>query len=51
MQIAAQGKMKGILFYCTDPIVSTDVIGNSHSSIFDTALAQILDKRMLKVIS
>ncbi len=51
MQIEAQGKMKGILFYCTDPIVSTDVIGNSHSSIFDAALTQILDKRMLKVIS
>lgn len=33
-----QGRMKGILQYSTDPIVSTDVIGNPHSSIFDSQL-------------
>ncbi len=36
MKKAAEGPMKGILEYCTDPIVSTDVIGNYHSSIFDS---------------
>ncbi len=38
MKAAADGKMKGILQYQEDPIVSVDVIGNSHSSIFDPAL-------------
>ncbi len=36
MKKAAEGPMKGILEYCVDPIVSTDVIGNSHSSVFDS---------------
>jgi glyceraldehyde 3-phosphate dehydrogenase len=43
--------MQGILAYCTDPIVSGDVIGDSHSSIFDAALTQVIDHRMVKVIS
>jgi glyceraldehyde 3-phosphate dehydrogenase len=33
---AAEGPMKGILEYCTDPVVSTDIIGNPHSCIFDS---------------
>jgi len=51
MQAAAEGPMRGILSYCTDPIVSTDVIGNGHSSIYDAALTQVLDARMVKIIS
>ncbi|MDZ7669965.1 MAG: type I glyceraldehyde-3-phosphate dehydrogenase [Gammaproteobacteria bacterium] len=51
MKAAADGPMRGILSYCTDPIVSTDVIGNGHSSIYDAALTQVLDGRMVKVIS
>ena len=42
MQEAAQGELKGILQYCTDPIVSCDVIGNPHSSIFDAGLTNVL---------
>jgi glyceraldehyde 3-phosphate dehydrogenase len=38
MKSAAEGRMKGILEYQTDPIVSMDVVGNAHSSIFDPAL-------------
>jgi glyceraldehyde 3-phosphate dehydrogenase len=38
MKAAAEGPMKGILEYCTDPIVSADIIGNPHSCIFDAAL-------------
>lgn len=38
MKAAADGPMKGILQYTTDPIVSTDIIGNSHSCIFDSEL-------------
>ncbi len=47
----ADGPMKGILEYCTDPIVSVDIIGNSHSSIFDSEATMLLDSRMIKVIS
>ncbi len=42
MQEAAQGELKGILQYCTDPIVSCDVIGNPYSSIFDAGLTNVL---------
>ncbi|MEX2489260.1 MAG: type I glyceraldehyde-3-phosphate dehydrogenase [Pseudomonadales bacterium] len=50
-QSAAQGAMQGILAYCTDPIVSSDIIGNTHSSIVDAELTQVMEKRMAKVIS
>ncbi len=36
MQKAAEGLLKGILEYSTDPLVSVDIIGNSHSCIFDS---------------
>ncbi len=36
MKKAAEGSMKGILAYCEDPIVSMDVVGDPHSSIFDS---------------
>lgn len=42
MKAAAEGPMKGILEYCTDPIVSTDVIGNRASSIYDSLLTKVL---------
>ena len=48
---AAEGSMKGILEYCTDPIVSTDIIGNKHSSIFDSLLTQVMDGNFVKVVS
>lgn len=51
MQAAALGPMKGILQYSEAEIVSSDIIGNTHSSIFDALLTQVLDKRMVKVIS
>jgi len=38
MKEAAEGPLRGILEYCTDPIVSVDVIGNRHSCVFDAAL-------------
>lgn len=46
----AEGKLKGILEYSTDHLVSTDIIGNKHSSIFDSRMTQISGK-LLKVIS
>jgi len=49
MKEAAQGAMKGIIEYVTDPIVSSDIIGNPHSSIFDSTNTIVLDGDMVKV--
>jgi glyceraldehyde 3-phosphate dehydrogenase len=51
MKKAAQGPMKGVLEYCTDPIVSSDIVKNPHSSIFDSLATMIIEKRVVKVIS
>jgi len=51
MKTAADGPMKGILQYCTDPIVSTDIIGSTFSSILDAPLTCVIDKRLVKVVS
>ena len=42
MKAAAEGPLKGILEYTEDPIVSVDIIGNPHSSIFDSKLTMVL---------
>ncbi|MEA3364347.1 MAG: type I glyceraldehyde-3-phosphate dehydrogenase [Candidatus Hydrogenedentes bacterium] len=51
MKAAAEGPMKGLLQYCEDPIVSCDVIGNPHSSIFDSLSTAVIDDNLVKVIS
>jgi glyceraldehyde 3-phosphate dehydrogenase len=51
MKDAASGKMKGILQYCEDPIVSTDVIQNPHSSIFDALSTMVMGDNLVKVFS
>jgi glyceraldehyde 3-phosphate dehydrogenase len=51
IKAAADGPLKGILQYNTDPIVSSDVIGNPHSSIFDAPWTMVLQKRMIKILS
>jgi len=51
MKRYAKGPMKGILEYCEDPIVSIDVVGNPHSSVFDSLSTMMLGKRMVKVIA
>lgn len=51
MKAAAEGELKDILQYCEDPIVSCDVIGNSHSSIFDSLCTSVMDGNFAKVIS
>jgi len=48
---ASEGPMKEIFEYCTDPIVSIDIVGNKHSSIFDSLLTQVIDGNIVKVIS
>ena len=52
MKAAAEsGPLKGILAYTEDPIVSTDIIGDPHSSIFAADWTQVMDGNMLKVVS
>ncbi|HFB68498.1 MAG TPA: aldehyde dehydrogenase, partial [Calditrichae bacterium] len=51
MKDAAEGRLKGILEYCEDPVVSTDIVGNPHSSIFDALSTKIIDGNFVKVIS
>lgn len=51
MKAAAEGPMKGILEYNTDPIVSSDIVGNTHSSIFDASWTTEIGGDMLKVLS
>lgn len=46
---AAQTNFKGFLEYTTDPIVSIDVIGNTHSCVFDAQMTSVLGK-MVKII-
>lgn len=50
VKAAANGAMRGIVEYTEDPIVSSDVIHNPHSSIFD-ALSTMVSGRMVKVFS
>ena len=48
---AAEGPMKGIVEYCIDPIVSSDIIGSSYSSIFDSLSTMLIGGNMVKIVS
>ena len=50
---AAEGYMKGYIDYCTDPIVSCDVIGNLYSAVFDSGLTMVIggESNLVKVIA
>ena len=43
--------LKNIYAVTTDPIVSSDIVGNSHSSIVDLSLTQVVGGNMVKVIA
>ncbi|PZU33844.1 MAG: type I glyceraldehyde-3-phosphate dehydrogenase, partial [Actinomyces sp.] len=47
---AAEGPLKGILAYTEDPIVSADIMGDSHSSIFDATETKVIGD-LVKVLS
>ncbi len=51
MRTAAEGPLDGILGYTEDPIVSTDVIGEPHSSVFDAEQTMVIDGTLVKTIS
>ncbi|MEX2280448.1 MAG: type I glyceraldehyde-3-phosphate dehydrogenase [Acidimicrobiia bacterium] len=51
VKAAADGPLAGIIQYSEDPLVSTDIIGNPHSSIFDAASTQVLGGNLVKILS
>jgi glyceraldehyde 3-phosphate dehydrogenase len=51
VRAAAEGTLKGIIEYQKDPVVSTDIVGNNHSCIFDSLLTQVIDDTFIKVIA
>ncbi len=51
LEAAAGGGLKGILRYSDEPLVSTDIVGDAHSSIFDSGLTSVIDSTLVKVVS
>src|SRR5690625_4997433 len=48
---AAEGELNGVLEYSEEPLVSTDIVGNPHSSIIDGLSTMVLEDNLVKVIS
>jgi glyceraldehyde 3-phosphate dehydrogenase len=48
---ADSGPLEGILKYTEDPIVSTDIVTDPYSSVFDSGLTMVVEERMVKVIA
>ncbi|HTX09177.1 MAG TPA: type I glyceraldehyde-3-phosphate dehydrogenase [Solirubrobacteraceae bacterium] len=48
---ADEGPLQGILSYTEDPIVSSDIVGSSYSSIFDAGLTSVIDGTQVKVVA
>ncbi|MHC4840574.1 MAG: type I glyceraldehyde-3-phosphate dehydrogenase [Planctomycetota bacterium] len=51
MKAASEGELLGILQYNEDALVSSDIVGNGHSSIFDAPLTQVMGGNLVKVVS
>jgi glyceraldehyde 3-phosphate dehydrogenase len=51
LKAAADGELKGILAYTADPVVSSDMLHNSNSSIVDSLLTKVLDGNLVKVVA
>jgi glyceraldehyde 3-phosphate dehydrogenase len=51
MKAAAEGELEGVLQYSEEPLVSTDIIGNPFSSIFDANATQVMDGKFVKIVS
>src|SRR3954468_18444096 len=49
--VADKGNLEGVLQYTEDPLVSTDIIANPYSSIFDSGLTAVIDGTLVKVVS
>jgi len=50
IKTASENELKGILEYCEDPIVSSDIIDNAHSCIFDSLSTYVIGDNLVKVI-
>ncbi|MGZ4304461.1 MAG: type I glyceraldehyde-3-phosphate dehydrogenase [Solirubrobacteraceae bacterium] len=50
-EVADIGPLAGILSYTEDPIVSSDIVGSSYSSIFDASLTSVIDGSQVKVVA
>jgi glyceraldehyde 3-phosphate dehydrogenase len=51
VRTAAEGPLAGIVEYSEAPLVSSDIIGNSHSSVFDAPFTRVLDGHTVKVLA
>jgi glyceraldehyde 3-phosphate dehydrogenase len=51
LKSAAEGELKGILAYTTDPVVSSDMLRNPNSSIVDAGLTKVMDGNLVKVVA
>ena len=51
MKEASEGYLKGILEYSEEPLVSSDIVGNTHSSIFDAMSTAVMEGTLVKVLS
>ncbi|NNE43538.1 MAG: aldehyde dehydrogenase, partial [Gemmatimonadetes bacterium] len=51
VKAAADGPLKGVLEYSEEPLVSIDIVGNPHSSIFDALSTTVLGGNFVKIIS
>jgi glyceraldehyde 3-phosphate dehydrogenase len=47
----AEGPLDGILLYTEDPIVSTDIVKDPHSSVFDAEQTMVIDGRLVKTVA
>ena len=47
----AENELKGVLYYCDEPIVSIDIVGDPHSSVFDADSTTVLEGNMVKLVS
>ncbi|MBI3034460.1 type I glyceraldehyde-3-phosphate dehydrogenase [Candidatus Woesearchaeota archaeon] len=48
---ASASQLKGVLEYSDEPIVSSDIVGNPHSSVFDSLLTKVIDGKLVKVVA
>jgi len=46
-----KGNLKGILDVANDPIVSSDIVGETHACVFDPSWTKVIDKRLVKVVT
>jgi glyceraldehyde 3-phosphate dehydrogenase len=51
MRSAARSHLRGVLEYCEQPVVSSDVIGNPHSAVFDSLMTKVLGDDLVKTVT